>query len=58
MSRDPKKNEFLQEKAKAILLVLDEPLVDLWALRSHAISEGGLVNGASLLSSVASTIYT
>jgi hypothetical protein len=45
---DPKKKDFLQEKAQAILLVLDEPLVDLWALRAHAISEGGLVNGALL----------
>jgi Rab-GTPase-TBC domain len=45
MQMDPKKKDFLQEKAQAILLVLDEPLVDLWALRAHAISEGGLVNG-------------
>ena len=47
--QDPSKtNEYLQDKAKAIMVVLDEPMVDLWALRSHALSEGGLVNGALL----------
>ena len=39
------KNHFLEEKAKAIRTVLGEPEVDLWKLRSLAISEGGLVNG-------------
>jgi hypothetical protein len=39
------RNTYLQDKAKAIALLLDEPIIDLWALRAHAISDGGLVNG-------------
>jgi hypothetical protein len=40
-------NTYLQDKAKAIALLLDEPIIDLWALRAYAISDGGLVNGMS-----------
>ena len=38
---------FLQQKAHEINLVLLEPTVDLWKLRRLALTEGGLVNGAS-----------
>jgi hypothetical protein len=38
-------NQYLQDKANAISTLLDEPMVDLWALRVHAITDGGLVNG-------------
>jgi hypothetical protein len=35
----------LVEKAVEIILILNEPEIDLWRLRELAISEGGLVNG-------------
>ena len=37
----------LSLKAEEINLVLSEPDVNLWKLRELALSEGGLVNGAS-----------
>ena len=39
----------LQAKAEEINLVLLQPDVDLWKLRELALSEGGLVNGKSVV---------
>ena len=41
-------NEVPEGKAELIQQVLSEPKVDLWKLRELALSEGGLVNGASI----------
>lgn len=38
-------SRLLQEKAKEIQALLDQPEVDLWKLRGLAITEGGLLNG-------------
>jgi hypothetical protein len=38
------KDDDLQEKAKAINLILLQPQVDLWKLRELCLTEGGLVN--------------
>jgi hypothetical protein len=40
---------FLDAKAEEINLILSEPDVDLWKLRALALSEGGLVNGTSII---------
>ena len=36
--------QYLQNKAQMILSLLDEPMIDLWSIRAHAITNGGLVN--------------
>jgi hypothetical protein len=36
---------YLEQKAEAIEFLLSQPEVDLWKLRGHALTPGGLVNG-------------
>jgi hypothetical protein len=44
-NNDNRMKNQLEDKAKEISFVLEQPDIDLWKLRTLAISEGGLVNG-------------
>ena len=45
----------MSAKAEEIRRVLSEPVVDLWKLRELALTEGGLVNGESII--ILSSLY-
>jgi Rab-GTPase-TBC domain len=36
--------QYLLDKANVLLSLLEEPIIDVWALRVHAITDGGLIN--------------
>ena len=40
-----KMSELDARKLEEIHALLDQPKIDLWALREHCLSEGGLING-------------
>ena len=38
-------DKMMSQKEEELLCLLSAPVVDLWKLREHALSEDGLVNG-------------
>ena len=43
---DTPQQQYLQTKAQTIVSLLNEPMIDLWALRAHGLTNGGFVNDA------------